>query len=264
MANRSRSGPPDATRLGAGLVDRDAPPSVRPVALAVLALITLTYASMLLPDDIPGWLIQEEHPIELIGAVGLLVGAIVCIVLWRGVRGDPAWPPLRRLSLLGFGLLMFFGAGEEESWGQRLLGIKTPTSLSEINAQHELNVHNLNAFNGINSDTLFGLLWLVMGVMVPVLALWPAPRRLFEKALPILPVTLSGLFVYNQLLFWGFGYLFHHNPDLFHSSYPYGYSLVEIKETFGELLLGVGFLFILLNRRAARRTAETPSTASPR
>ncbi len=71
------------------------------------------------------------------------------------VRGDAAWPRLRRLSLLGFAVLFFFGAGEEESWGQRLVGIQTPPSIAKANAQQETNIHNLIALNGVNMDTLF-------------------------------------------------------------------------------------------------------------
>lgn len=41
------------------------------------------------------------------------------------------------------GLLFIFGAGEEVSWGQRLLGFETPESLKEINRQDEVTLHNI-------------------------------------------------------------------------------------------------------------------------
>lgn len=241
-----------ARHLRARAAYDDARPSAWPAALVLLIFAVLTYCSMLLPRDVAAWLIIEEHPIEASGSIGLLAGSIACVILWRAVRGDPAWPLLRRLSLLGFGLLLFFGAGEEESWGQRLLGIATPTSLGKINDQDEINLHNLTAVDSINSDTLFSLLCLVIGVLVPVLALWPAPRRYLERFLPVLPVALSGLFVVNQFLIWGFGALFAQQPQLYDSQYPAVYSLVEIKETVAELALGCGFVLLLLQYRNAR------------
>jgi hypothetical protein len=42
---------------------------------------------------------------------------------------------------------MFFAAGEELSWGQRIFGLKTPESLAAANEQGELNLHNLRVFN---------------------------------------------------------------------------------------------------------------------
>ena len=40
--------------------------------------------------------------------------------------------------------LLFLGAGEEISWGQRIFDIQTPEYLLEINDQDELNFHNID------------------------------------------------------------------------------------------------------------------------
>ncbi len=208
------------------------------VTLALLAVVPVLYCSMFLPRDVNTWLIREERPIELLGVVGLLACCVACVALWRATRGDPQWPRLRRVALLGFAALLFFGAGEEESWGQRLLGIETPSSYKQINEQGETNLHNLSLFDHINSETLFSLLWFTLGVLVPVLALLPGPRRVCERILPILPVPLACVFVTNQVVFWGFDALFAHNPTWYDSEYPAVYTLVEIKETVAELALG--------------------------
>lgn len=244
----------------------DGPPSSWPVALALLVFTPLTYCTMFLPKNVAEWLVEEEHPIEALGVLGLLAGMVACFVMWWEVRGDPAWPRLRRLSLFGFGLLLFILAGEEESWGQRLLGIETPPSISEINAQHETNLHNLTALHAINSYTLFASLLFAVGVLAPVLALWAGPRRRLEKFMPILPIALSTMFIYNQVLYWGFHRLFIRIPAAYHAAYPCAYSLGEIKETFGELVLGLGFVFILAKRRHHQRSiAEVlPSAFSTR
>ena len=126
----------------------------------------LTYCTMFLPKNVAEWLVEEEHPIEALGYSGCSRHGRVLRDVVGGARG-PAWPRLRRLSLFGFGLLLFILAGEEESWGQRLLGIETPPSISEINAQHETNLHNLTALHAINSYTLFASLLFAVGVLRP-------------------------------------------------------------------------------------------------
>ena len=49
----------------------------------------------------------------------------------------------RGVYILG-GIAMVFIAGEEISWGQRIIGLATPDFLIDLNAQDELNVHNIN------------------------------------------------------------------------------------------------------------------------
>ena len=44
----------------------------------------------------------------------------------------------KNIWYLGYFLLCFFVAAEEFSWGQRVLGITTPTALESINLQHEI------------------------------------------------------------------------------------------------------------------------------
>ena len=165
---------------------------------ALAAFVPLLYVTPLLSDATFTWLIREEHPIELLGAISLLAAGVICLVLWRRVAGDPAWPPLRRLSLLVLALLFVFATGEEVSWGQRIFAIETPDALSESNRQGELNLHNVNALGGVNA--LFQLFWLIFGVVIPVVAMWRPDRLLLERLTPILPVALAPLFVLNQLL----------------------------------------------------------------
>ena len=137
---------------------------------ALAAFVPLLYVTPFLDDATFTWLIREEHPIELLGAISLLAAGVICLVLWRRVAGEPAGPPLRRLSLLVLALLFVFATGEEVSWGQRIFGIGTPDALSESNRQGELNLHNVNALGGVNA--LFQLFWLIFGVVIPVVAMW--------------------------------------------------------------------------------------------
>jgi hypothetical protein len=228
-------------------------PSGGAAALVLLAFIPLLYFTLLLDDATFTWLIREEHPIEGLGALSLLAASIACFVLWRRVRDDDRWPALRRLSLLALAVLFLFGFGEEISWGQRLLGLETPESLQATNVQNETNVHNLEVFGGVlDMDGLFQLFWLLMGVVVPVLALWRVARRPLERVIPILPLALAPLFVLNQLLTRGFYEVLSRNPDLFHSTrFGLEHGIFEIKETVSCLLLATGFWVLVRRRKRA-------------
>jgi hypothetical protein len=234
-------GRPGATRRGAMWVT----PPVVVVALA--AFCVLCYLALLLDDSTTTWLIREEHPIEGAGALGLLAAAIACVVLWRRVAGDPRWPWLRRLSLLVLAALFAFGFGEEISWGQRIFGIGTPEALETANRQEELNVHNLEALGGaFDPDRLFQLFWLVLGVIVPLAALWRPAHRLLQRAVPVLPLALAPLFVLNQLLTRGFTELFANDASLYKSSvFPPDHATFEVKETVATVLLAAGFWLLV-------------------
>jgi hypothetical protein len=228
-------------------------PSGSAAALVLLVVVPLLYLTLLLGDATFSWLIREEHPIEGLGALSLLASSIACFVLWRRVRDDDRWPALRRLSLLALAVLFLFGFGEEISWGQRILGLETPESLQAANAQNETNVHNLQAFGGVlDMDGLFQLFWLMMGVVIPVLALWRVARRPLERLIPILPLALAPLFVLNQLLTRGFYEMLSANPDLYHSTrFGFEHGIFEIKETVSCLLLATGFWVLVLRQKRA-------------
>ena len=109
-------------------------------ALAVVAVIflALEYLSR-------GTLVKltvEDGLIEYGTALIFLVAGILFLVsALRGALGR-VWN-----VLLGLGSI--FIAGEEISWGQRLLGLSTPEGLAESNVQSEINLHNLEGIHGI-------------------------------------------------------------------------------------------------------------------
>jgi hypothetical protein len=213
-----------------------------PVLVALLVIVVSLYLALLLDDPAVTWLIREEHPIELLGALSLLASSVACLALWGRVRGDVRWPRLRRLSLLVLAALFFFGFGEELSWGERILGFAPPESLAEANRQHEANLHNLEFWSGsLDADRLFQLFWLVMGVLAPAVSLWRPARRRLQRLVPILPLWLAPLFVLNQALTRGFDELFTREPDRYKSSvFAPSHAIFETKETVACLLLATG------------------------
>jgi hypothetical protein len=85
--------------------------------------------------------LREDGPVEWATVFVLVAGVILCVA--RIFRLRRLWPKLfiGALGLIALGLL--FVAGEEISWGQRLLGIESPVFIREHNAQGEINLHNL-------------------------------------------------------------------------------------------------------------------------
>jgi hypothetical protein len=90
-------------------------------------------------------------------------------------------------------LLLFFAAGEEIAWGQRLLGFETPTEWRSRNVQGETTVHNVSVLRwGFHSLTLaLG----IYGTAAPLLQAYAGNRRrrLPEKLVP--PLFLTSYFL---------------------------------------------------------------------
>ena len=65
----------------------------------------------------------------------------------------------RNIFLLLLAMVLFFGAGEEIDWGQRIFSFATPEEINKINVQHEFNIHNMILFDGktMNGDAKQGI-----------------------------------------------------------------------------------------------------------
>ena len=88
---------------------------------------------------------REDGVLEYLSAVSYLLASVFFILSWRRSRSLG-----NRLVSLGYfaaGMLFFVVSGEEISWGQRILGIATPESISEVNRQGELTLHNLEGLH---------------------------------------------------------------------------------------------------------------------
>ncbi len=132
----------------------------------------------------------------------------------------------RSLFLWGYALLFFLVAGEEISWGQRLLGFETPRELKEINVQREFTIHNVKGL--FNNVRMIGLL--VIGVIafgIPLVhKISPLFRALSGRiAMPVFP-WWAGAIVAAGALFMAI-------PRL---KYTYG---VQTLDEVGEFLLSV-------------------------
>ncbi|MGB8983581.1 MAG: hypothetical protein WCC12_17060, partial [Anaerolineales bacterium] len=143
----------------------------------------------------------------IIGALALFLTSVLFLYGFIRARKslEKTWVSvIKQLIYLGLALLFFFGAGEEISWGQRILGFETPETLAQVNKQDELNLHNLSVLENsefFTADRLFDAFWFLFAVFTPAVA-WAAPsfKRLAGKFIPIVYWGIGLLFLYNY--FW--------------------------------------------------------------
>jgi len=146
----------------------------------------------------------EDGPIEYATALFLLAGGVVLMtnaaaLLKRGNRVAAAMTAL-------YGLLFFFGAGEEISWGQRLFGLQTSEYFLENNHQDEINVHNLVIGDTHLAETLFGnaltaviLLYLVVLPLLCLRIAWL--RRITDRlAVPVPRLRHAALALFASIV----------------------------------------------------------------
>jgi len=86
-------------------------------------------------------LFTEDGLFEYFTSAIYLGAAAIAIVIALAFKRKERFILAAAYSLLTFGF--FFVAGEEISWGQRILGIDTPAAFLESNTQQELTIHNL-------------------------------------------------------------------------------------------------------------------------
>jgi len=161
--------------------------------IAPLVLMAVMLGVAAVNVDLFHFLIDEDHPIEWTQffaiSAAVVAFAIAAIRARRhGRRG------LMALYLL-IAVACFVVAGEEISWGQRILGWGTPAILEDVNHQGEANIHNIGAV-----QRLFNLGELVAGLYgfaLPILWAAPRVRARLTRLDPILvpPICTVALFV---------------------------------------------------------------------
>ncbi len=148
-------------------------PSPFPVTAHVLMAIWV--ATMVLlginATDTYESLLQEDRFIEW-WTVPLFAMAGV-FALRRGIRE-------RRIFDALVGVFCIFVAGEEFSWGQRLLGLTPPAAFLEHNYQQELTIHNFADLFG-QPKTVLILALAGFGILLPVAALSARGRQLLGR-----------------------------------------------------------------------------------
>lgn len=159
----------------------------------ILALVALVLAIGYFLFNTNLWrfelFVQEDGVAEWLTVLGLLLGSLVCFSRFGKLFRKRSWWFL--LVTLGLGLFLFFAAGEEISWGQRIFGITTPEYFKEHNAQQETNLHNLIVggvkINKLIFSTILVALLAIYLIIVPLLNEKNAAIRRFldKSAIPV-------------------------------------------------------------------------------
>ncbi len=128
-----------------------------------------------------------------------------------GAEGERVYressPTLRGAFLLLFGLALVFMAGEELSWGQRLLGFATPEAFVSLRRQREFNLHNVSWFQTPGGRNVLHEWWLVattmLFVVLPILGRYSSKALTFFRTagLPVPTGWIPPAFAASLVLF---------------------------------------------------------------
>lgn len=116
----------------------------------------------------------------------------------------------------------FLVAMEEISWGQRIIGLKTPGALSAINVQDELNFHNIDWLSPRAGTYRFlGALCVLFGFLIPLARRYSTRIAAFinRYSFPLPSLYLAPIFIAT--------------------AYHIGFSPLVKGDEVGELLLGL-------------------------
>jgi hypothetical protein len=174
----------------------------------VFGLITFTFP-FILPTETVATLVHEDSVIEYMQALFFFLAALCFLgAFFISKTRNRLWKiqTPRNFIYLGLALILFFGAGEEISWGQRIFGFETPDSLEDVNIQGEVTLHNLPIFDPtsdsiLKMDRLFSLFWFLLGIAIPVSAFYKPLRDFYNQiGMPIFPLVLGVQFLLFYVL----------------------------------------------------------------
>lgn len=181
------------------------------------------------------WTLQENHPVELLTFLFLLVGGVKGLVLaWQTRRCGERRLVFAFYAVFSVGLLLT--AMEEIAWGQWFFGFPTPAFLNEINVQGEITLHNLRGLQG--HSEFFRLTYGLGGLIGVSLSSYQYFRKIGTPVilLPFFSIItiLAGIDLYNDY------FRIQENIDF----------AVRRSSELVEMLIGIsGFTFVWLNAR---------------
>ncbi len=139
--------------------------------LALLLFILFSSLKYFLPDTYK-FVIQEDGIAECIQFVFFLISSVYFLKLFLITKDkDKLYALFYLLICLG----LIFVSGEEISWGQRILNIKTPKSIKNINYQNEINLHNTGFFHLLNH-----FIYIIIGLTGGLL--WLLPKKIINSS----------------------------------------------------------------------------------
>ena len=242
----------------------------RSILFAILGLvfaIGVWLIPFLYPVDTSIDMLLEDHIVENWQFVFLFAAFACWLIAFIRARGNyqiGPWHTRRNLVYLGLTLLLFFGAGEEISWGQRIIGFKTPSFMSN-NEQGEFNVHNLSEFDSRNAENPFSIRRLflyflvVWGTVIPLCALLSRRMRAWFQSfgMPIVPLAMGIQFVLYYAMTKVYAPLGIYDSEVYHGLLP------QVRELQDALLLLFIAVDVMLAQRQPARVVDSVPASVP-
>lgn len=150
--------------------------SVEKGILGFILITTLISVAMkyLNNDFFVSIIVTEDGIVEWLTVVGLALTSAVCFRRAALLKNSKSRLFLFMTILLG--LVFFFGAGEEISWGQRIFNTQSSDFFQQHNAQGETNLHNLVVGGKKINKIIFGV-GLQLILLIYLLILVPLYKR---------------------------------------------------------------------------------------
>jgi hypothetical protein len=178
--------------------------------ISVLLFLILSYSVFIFFDvKTVSNLGAEDHFFEWLTPIFFLMTSVVFFLIFIKTKNA---------FFLILAIVMFIGAGEEISWGQRILGFKTPEALEKINVQGEFTFHNIVTFNSVDFkgnrkhclarlleiNFLFKLSTMLFGIVLPfcVYHFKFVSRITMKIHIPIPPIAIGLFFFINWVTCW--------------------------------------------------------------
>lgn len=188
--------------------------SLKPYILSIIVVIALSYSIYIFcSDDVIKLIGKEDSVFEWLTAIFFLFASVLCFITFKRNKN---------IFVLGLAMMFFMGMGEEISWGQRIIGFKTPEELKSVNVQKETNIHNLEIFNdkfmnGVTKtgwqrvmeiNILFRVFSVCFLILLPISIFYFKSRIEINKKfkLPVAPFTMGIFFFISWTIFYSIKY----------------------------------------------------------
>ena len=191
-----------------------------PGIIAVILIISTSVAVLTSDRNRMIALTREDGIVEYSAVLFYLASAGLMLILFgksASFRRAYLFGTRRNISFLVIGVLFLIFAGEEISWGQRILNYESPDFWLQANRQGETTLHNLNFWEALDTEgnqkygivrffssaALYSYFWLTLCLILPVLdKVWlKANQFLKEAGVPVINIFYGVLFTLNYVVF---------------------------------------------------------------
>lgn len=182
-------------------------------------------------------IIEEDSLLEYLQFIFYLLAAIGTFKIFKVIKKDTKKKVVANLFLL-LSFALFFISFEKISWGQRIIGFRTPETIKELNIQEETNIHNLFGYN-VNqiAYVLIGLYGLLAETIVDKFLIKDKKKlKIFIPAKYLKIYFLALFLIYFDRSFFNLYY------DTVVDNVFRKYAIYQWQEI-GELYLAIAFFF---------------------